>query len=61
MAVNLVTFEPFSAITVGCEGGAFKAISDVAEIRDPSKVDRNSIETYEEAREQKEWDGHHRS
>ena len=49
VAVNLETLKLFSAEGVSGQGGPFEAVSDVAQISDPSKVNRNGVEADEEA------------
>lgn len=60
MTVDLETLELLTAVTVGGKSCAFESISDVGQVSDPSKVNRNGVEGHEESREQKEWYGHDR-
>lgn len=58
MAVCLMALELFAAVRVGGKSGALETVTDVRQVGDPAQVDGNSVERYEEAGEQQEWNRH---
>lgn len=61
VAISLEALQLLTSITVGSKCSCLKAISDVREICDPSKVNGNGIEGDKETGEKEERNGHDRS
>lgn len=56
----LEALEFLTTEAVSGQSRALEAVADVAEVCDPPQVDGDGVKADEEAREQEEWDGHHR-
>lgn len=59
VTVGLEAFELLALKSISGQGSCLKAIPNVGQIRDPSKVNWNGVERDEESGEEEERNGHH--